>query len=473
MGNNHGIHHVHPKSQMSRSNSKVDLPNKTVTHNEQLTPMEKLGKLLAQKSLQEDSINGVGGAVFIRYLFQHYPEIGSRLFSYFSSSSSENPALSHVISVANFKKQTEKLLSIMSDDQLVQMYVTVYADGKDEITQDQFHELVYAVYKLAMDHYPEGPQSCRYIFPTLRALVDSAFHKKSVLKTTYLSNWIMQNCPRLIMLLHRYIVHILSTGFRSISEKPQTEPSELELTTPVLEKAPSFEIRQPLLPVSHVWLLATTLPQLYIQPTTHHTSPCTAPTFLSKILDLSCPSHWTLLYNSNEHGIGANRFFHHVLGYRGPTVTFIRGNDDVEFCLAVTDEWRESHLFWGKEDCMLVQILPTYKVIERGDKLVFLNTTIRGYPHGIRVGKDPRNPSLTLDSGFNQIVFCGIPYTLANIEVWGCSSPKSREMQLQIKDWEVKQVESQRKVKITSTDWLDHPDRYLLELAGRPSYATS
>lgn len=48
-----------------------------------------------------------------------------------------------------------------------------------------------------------------------------------------------------------------------------------------------------------------------------------------------------------------------------------------------------------------------------------------------------------------------------------------REIQLQIKDWEVKQVESQRKVKITSADWLDHPDRYLLELAGRPSYATN
>lgn len=46
-------------------------------------------------------------------------------------------------------------------------------------------------------------------------------------------------------------------------------------------------------------------------------------------------------------------------------------------------------------------------------------------------------------------------------------------MQLQIKDWEVKQVETHRKVKITSADWLDHPDRYLLELAGRPSYATN
>ncbi len=50
----------------------------------------------------------------------------------------------------------------------------MYADGKDEITIDQFHELVYAVYKLAMDHYPEGPQSCRFIFMTIKALVESA-----------------------------------------------------------------------------------------------------------------------------------------------------------------------------------------------------------------------------------------------------------------------------------------------------------
>lgn len=50
----------------------------------------------------------------------------------------------------------------------------MYADGKDEIKPDQFHELVYAVYKLAMDHYPEGSQSCRYIFTTIRAVVNSA-----------------------------------------------------------------------------------------------------------------------------------------------------------------------------------------------------------------------------------------------------------------------------------------------------------
>lgn len=50
----------------------------------------------------------------------------------------------------------------------------MYADGKEEIDQDQFRELLLAVYKLAMDHYPEGPQSCRYIFKTIQAVVDSA-----------------------------------------------------------------------------------------------------------------------------------------------------------------------------------------------------------------------------------------------------------------------------------------------------------
>ena len=59
------------------------------------------------------------------------------------------------------------------------------------------------------------------------------------------------------------------------------------------------------------------------------------------------------------------RFLHHVLGYRGPMLVFIRGSNDVEFCLAVNEEWRESHLYWGGEDCMLIQILPFYKVVER------------------------------------------------------------------------------------------------------------
>lgn len=71
-------------------------------------------------------------------------------------------------------------------------------------------------------------------------------------------------------------------------------------------------------------------------------------------------------------------------------------------------------------------ILLSISISEGGSKLVYMNTSIRGYPNGIRVGKDPRNPSLMLDSSFDKVTYCGIPYPLANIEVWGCSSPKLR-----------------------------------------------
>lgn len=48
-----------------------------------------------------------------------------------------------------------------------------------------------------------------------------------------------------------------------------------------------------------------------------------------------------------------------------------------------------------------------------------------------------------------------------------------REKQLDIKRWQVKEAEKQRVVKLSSADWIDHPDRYLLELAGRPTYSNA
>lgn len=43
---------------------------------------------------------------------------------------------------------------------------------------------------------------------------------------------------------------------------------------------------------------------------------------------------------------------------------------------------------------------------------------------------------------------------------------------MELKKREVKDTESRRKVKMNSSDWLDNPDRYLIELAGtRLSYA--
>lgn len=54
-----------------------------------------------------------------------------------------------------------------------------------------------------------------------------------------------------------------------------------------------------------------------------------------------------------------------MLSYRGPTLTFLRGDEGVLFCIGATIEWRESHQYWGGDDTIILELLPHYKVINR------------------------------------------------------------------------------------------------------------
>lgn len=65
-------------------------------------------------------------------------------------------------------------------------------------------------------------------------------------------------------------------------------------------------------------------------------------------------------------------------------------------------------------------------VVTEGPKLLYLNSTIRGYPKGIRAGTDPRKPAIDVNEGFTVVTYCGIPYPLISVEVWGCGTPQSR-----------------------------------------------
>ncbi|XP_044007440.1 MTOR-associated protein MEAK7 isoform X2 [Aphidius gifuensis] len=196
-----------------------------------------------------------------------------------------------------------------------------------------------------------------------------------------------------------------------------------------------------------------------------------------KMAGTPCPSHWSLLYSSDLHGAAVNRLLHHVLGYRGPTILFIRGsssnNKCVTYCIGSTVEWHESSSYWGGDDSIVIQLKPIYRLIEKGPKLLYLNTLIRGYAQGLRAGSDTRNPIINVDQSFNSVMIEGAPYRIMTIEVWGCGDRKLKEKQLDIKRWQVKEAEKQRVVKLSSADWMDHPDRYLLELAGRPTYSNA
>ncbi|GLV36995.1 uncharacterized protein CBL_02173 [Carabus blaptoides fortunei] len=461
---------------LSRTASGTDIQDKFST---QLLPIEKLAKILLKRSQVEDHVQGITAGAFSRYVFPRYPALADKLFHHLHRQSG---AKTEHLGCTAFRQQCERFLGIMDDETVLNMYVKMYSehdDGGDMMTTDSLRLLLLTAYRVAMDHYSEGPQMCLHIQRTLTAVVDSCFHGKTRLSAQFVAHWLQANCPRLILPLHRYAVHSLATAHRALDADGAPLAQGIELVTPVLEQPPPFgtpaKSSSHLLPMSSAWLLAGALPPVYSRPRAASMSPTnpgaclSGQMFLAKLVS-AVPSHWIALYNSDIHGQGANRFLHHVLAYRGPTIVLLKADCGSVFCIASTLEWHETHLYWGGEDSAVLQLCPKFHVIERGDKMLYLNTTIRGYPQGLRAGKDPRKPVIIVDGGFEKIEYRNIPYTLTTIEVWGCGDFTQRETQLDIKKWQVKEAERQRNVKLSASDWLDHPDRYLLELAGRPQY---
>lgn len=260
------------------------------------------------------------------------------------------------------------------------------------------------------------------------AVTQSCFFTKDSLSVGFVCRWLEQNCPRLILPLHHFCVHTITTVYRRLEgeqsndENSQVDASRekedesgitivagqkkisLELATPVLDNVKSpfsrssdASVQLPhLMPLSQAWLLAGSLPALYTRPqqsavhrsdqqqskgqpssqspqeteqshsaiglkpsnnNLNSTTSSTPNSFMNRLLSI-VPSHWTMLYDSFQHGVGANRFLHHVLGYRGPTLLLLHSKTDELFCIAAPAEWRETHLYTGDKECQIMQLLP-------------------------------------------------------------------------------------------------------------------
>lgn len=487
MGNNHGISKSQALSQSENHTGKNVPENSNDSENKhttQMLPVERLTKILLTKSQQLENTNGITLSIFSRYLFPRYPVFAEKFFNYLLLNSKSKTTF---IPANSFKQQCEKYLGILDDDvirdTLVKMYSIVNEDFNCVMTPELLESLLMSVYHISMDHYSEGPQMCLNINKTLKAVVSSVFHSKQMLSSQFVSHWIAINTPRLLFPLHRYAVHSIATSWRTLEENEPTLAAGLELTTPILEQPPPIAQghKSPhnnyLLHMSMSWLLAGALPPLYSRPQKANTpnnsgTGLASKAFLTKLL-CAVPSHWTNLYDSDEHGLGSNRFLHHVMSYKGPTLILMQVEGGQVFCIASPCEWKESHLYWGGDEAAVYQLLPKFLLLEKGPKILYFNLSIRGYPLGLRAGSDSRTPIINVDAGFEKLSFQKIPYNLQTIEVWGCGDQISREKQLEVKKWEVKEAERQRCVKLSAADWLDHPDRYLLELAGRPQYSSN
>ncbi|XP_041971571.1 uncharacterized protein LOC121727672 isoform X2 [Aricia agestis] len=427
-------------------------------------------KLLVQRSQKEDGINGVTEKSFTKYLFPMYPDLARHFYNYIHAA---GKCKNKHVPLATFRQQCERVLAMLDDGIIIDTYVRMFSSGTEEaaVTPEDLRTLLHISYKLSMDHYPEGPQTCLMINKTLSAVLRGCFNNKASHSVGFVVRWLEEHCHRLIFPVHRYCVHMLATRHRDL-EAAEAPGSGLELGTPVLERAGG---RGGLLPLSAAWLIAGTAPPLYSRPA--RPPPAPAPAAWLARLVCTVPSHWEPLYASKDHGLGCNRFLHHTLAYRGPTIVVIDGlpatGDSDEHLTAVIccpQEWRDTHQYWGGPDSALLLLYPTFAVVEHAPKMLYLNSAIRGYPKGLRAGSDPRKPLLSVAEGFDTFDFKGVPYSLRAIEVWGCGDAALRETQLEIKKWQVKEAERQRQVKISAADWIDHPDRYLLQLAGRPEY---
>lgn len=477
------------KSQgMTRSPSGADFQDKNHT---KFAPIDELAKILARKNEQEGAGSGITDHTFAKYVFLGHSELGMRLFRHFHT-------LSHAktkhLGVTAFRQQCERFLSILDDTQIIEMYVRIFCNLNEEnATKEGVKSLLRQSFNIAMAYYSGDAQICPSIEMTLDAIIATCFFQEP-LSIGFISRWLEENCPRLILPIHRYCIHMLTTSYRSIKMNTEDKTGNgLELATPVLEKGAPFDDSQPLLTLSMAWLLAGTLSPTYSKPqsvpaptvdesSSNNNALATSSALPSQVLltklVASVPSHWALLYDTRQHGVGANRFLHHVLGYRGPTVILLQArsfqDDAVKvFCVAAPSEWKETHLYTGGEESCIVQLQPKFSVMEKGAKILYLNTHIRGYPKGLRVAVDPRNPIIAVDEHFEKVDVHSISHNLLNIEVWGCGDSAIRGVQLDIKKWQVKEAERQRTVKLTAADWVDNPDRYLLELGGRPQYNNS
>lgn len=472
---------------MIRSPSGADFMDKVHT---KFAPIDELGKLLAKKNESEGSGSGITDHVFTKYVFPHHPDLGMRLFHHFHAASHAKTA--H-LGVTAFRQQCERFLAILDDQQIIQLYVRIFCNPTEEnATKEGVKNLLKLSFDIAMAYNSGDAHFCPGVDKTLDAVIATCFFQDS-LSVGFIAKWLEENCPRLVLPIHKYSIHMLTTTYRCIKLNTEDKSSNgLELATPVLEKGAPFGNSLPMLTLSAAWLLAGTLPPSYSRPQSAPksadddtaTNPAVSPStalpsqiMLSKLVAVM-PSHWTLLYDTRLHGVGANRFLHHVLGYRGPNLVLLQArslkdNTEKIYCVAAPSEWRETNLFVGGEESCLVQLQPKFSVMEKGGKILYLNTHIRGYPKGLRVAVDPRNPIIAVDEAFEKLDVHSITHDLLNIEVWGCGDKSQRDVQLDIKKWQVKEAERQRTVKLSAADWIDNPDRYLLELGGRPQYNNS
>lgn len=127
--------------------------------------------------------------------------------------------------------------------------------------------------------------------------------------------------------------------------------------------------------------------------------------------------------------------------------------------------FRESPKHFGGTQSLLIQLKPVFKIvigsikrifyflnnvcftISEGPKIIFMNTKLRGLSAmGLFVGRDHSHVFMEIDTDFFNIKHLNGQGRLVAIDVWGVGGKSSAEAQMEMRQWEQKQIEKSKKV---------------------------
>jgi len=131
-------------------------------------------QILSHLAHQEAHVNGITKSIFEKYLFPTHPELSERLFTYLHHNAHATTAY---ISTTAFKQQSEKFLSVMNDQAILENYVKIYSDLKNggNVTPEMLRALLTSCYQLAMES--NNTSSCLHSQQIINAVVISCVSK--------------------------------------------------------------------------------------------------------------------------------------------------------------------------------------------------------------------------------------------------------------------------------------------------------
>ena len=405
---------------------------------------------------------------FTKGLFPKIPIFGKYLF-YKTSKNFPQVNLYAFISISNEFKNPS-LINNMEDQ--INFYLNIFCQKVDFPTQQEFENLVsaaiqgsgvlanlqmneFSLDKIVMTFIKTPFQiSTKTVNAQKEYIADSSAQNLKFENTfsipkqqlvSYIINFVMNLCKD----LHECVINTLfSRNFSSSLPIALPESSLLDtlLTSPT---AIGF---------SSLWLLSLSCPHYFIPPSNSGNT-----SNLSKVLE---ENSWHSIYNSNAQGLSVSGFLSKVLGYPACNMVFFKFSNYL-LLLGSDVAWKECGAKRGNFDCFLLQLLPSFKVIQKGkNECIFFNINNRTIKKALAIYGERGLTKLEIDEGLANVTYEGNKYDLDSLEVWGCGGSSKFNDYVEHKAWEKKDTQKHANRKLKMEEWSDSPDKLLLSYGG-------